>query len=119
MGKMLRIHILDISYKDYDPTELNLMRNIGASSRHKIAKIDELIENARWPHSRHLENQFSTSLPKPLVALSQNVLCSNRRTSGSFNELKSCPLEIPNGRHSHHIENLFWTSSLKQQGELS
>ena len=49
MGKMLRIHILDISYKDYDPIELNLMRNIGASSRHKIAKIDELIENARWP----------------------------------------------------------------------
>ena len=34
-------------------------------------------------HSRHLEIQFSTSLPKPLVHLSQNLLCSNRTTSGS------------------------------------
>ena len=45
-GKMLRIHILDISSKDYDPTELNLMRSIGAPNRHQIGKT-ELIENPR------------------------------------------------------------------------
>ena len=45
IGKMLRIHILDIS-EDYDPVELNLMRSIGAPNRHQIAKT-ELIENPR------------------------------------------------------------------------
>ena len=35
------------------------------------------------------------------------------------NELKSCPSEIQDGRYSRHLENLFWTSSQKPQGELS
>ena len=43
MGKILRIHILDISSKDYDPIELKLV-----PSRHKIAKT-EPIKNPRWP----------------------------------------------------------------------
>ena len=54
MEKMLRIYILDISSKDYDPIALKLDEEL----RHKIAKIDEPIENLRWPplYSHHLEN---------------------------------------------------------------
>ena len=37
MGKMLIIHILDISSKDYDITELKLYDEIRAPSRHKIS----------------------------------------------------------------------------------
>ena len=33
-------------------------------------------------HSHHLENQFSTSFPKPLVDLCWNLLCSNRTAPG-------------------------------------
>ena len=56
------------------------MKSIRAPSRHKLAET-ESIENPRWLPQRHLENQFSTSLPKPLVHLSWNLLCSNRMTS--------------------------------------
>ena len=45
MRKMLRIHDLDISSKEYDPIEL--IRSIGAPGRHKRAKT-EAIENPRW-----------------------------------------------------------------------
>ena len=72
------VHILDTSYKGYDPIELKLDEEHRGASRHKIAKI-EPIENP----DRHLKNQFSTSFPKPLVHLSWNLLCSNRTSFGS------------------------------------
>ena len=48
MGKMLRIHILDISSKDYDLVEFKLDDQHQDPSRHKTAKT-ELIENPKWP----------------------------------------------------------------------
>ena len=45
MGIMLRIHISDISSKDYDPVELKLDEE--HPSRHKIAKT-ELIQTPSW-----------------------------------------------------------------------
>ena len=59
MGKMLRIHILDIS--SIIQLNWNLMMSIGALMRHKLTKwADRKIH-----HSRHLESQFSTSHLKP------------------------------------------------------
>ena len=55
--------------------------SIWASSRHKIAKTEQL-ENLRI-NNCHLENQFSKSLPKLLVHLSWNLHCSSWTTSGS------------------------------------
>ena len=49
-------------------------------------------------HSRHLENQFSTSLLKPYIALSRNLLFSNRMTSGS-KQAKIVSIENQDGRN--------------------
>ena len=95
-GKILRIHILDIACI----IQLNwiLMMSIRAPSRYKIAKIKLSglkIQDSR--HSHHLANQFSTSLSKPLVALSRNLPCNNKMTSGS-NPAKIVQSEIQDGR---------------------
>ena len=71
------MHILDISSKDYDRIEL--MRSIGRLIESKYLKLSRSkIQDGR--HNRRLENKFSTSLLKPLVDLSRNLLWSNRMT---------------------------------------
>ena len=60
-------------------------------------------------HSLHLEDQFSTYLPKLLVDLSRNLLCSNRTTSGS-KWATIVSIGIQAGPHSRHLENQFSTS---------
>ena len=73
---MLRIHILDISI-------IHLNWNLMMSIIMCLVDTKQLNEPIDGHHSRHLENQFLTSLPKTLVALSRNLLSSNRMTSWS------------------------------------
>ena len=74
----------------------NLIRSIGAPSRHKIAKT-QLIKNPRCPPQPSFWKSVLTSLPKPLVGLSQNLHCCDRMTSGS-NWAKIVSMSIENSR---------------------
>ena len=116
MGKFLRIHILDISSKDYDPVELKLDEEHLIDTRQLKLMIQLKIQDGT--HSRHHENQFLTSLSKPLVSLSRYFSVATGQLLGR-NELKSWISEIQDGRHGRHIENLYWTSSRKPQDEWS
>ena len=72
--------LFDISSKDYDSVELKLdEKHWGRLIDTKYLKLNRSkIQDGC--HSRHLENQFSTSLPKSLNDLSRNLLFSYRVT---------------------------------------
>ena len=84
MGKMLRIHILDIFSKDYDPIELKL------DEEHQVLSWLKIQDNS---HSHHLENQFLVSLPKPW-SISVKTCSVAAGPLLDRNELKSCQLVI-------------------------
>ena len=61
--------------------------------------------NLMRSHSHHLENQFWISLPKSLVTLSRNLLCTTGSWLLDWNKLKSCRWEIQDGRNSSSLLN--------------
>ena len=89
----------------------NLMMSVSALMKHKIAKwANRKIQDGH--HSCHLENQFSTSLLKPWIALSRNFLCSNRMTFGS-KQAKLCWSKIQDGRNGSASLNKMATRAEK------
>ena len=92
------------------------MRSIGAPSRHKIAKIDELIKNPRWLPVAILKIKFRHLFPNLWSICAQTCSAATRQLDR--NELKSCQSEIQDGHHSHHLKNLFWTSRKPQADQV-
>ena len=91
IGKMLIIHILDIS--SIIQLNWNLMMSIRALSRHKIAKWAD-IKSKMATTATIFKINFRHLFPNLW-----NLLCSNRMTSGYWNKLKLCWLKIQDGHN--------------------